>query len=190
MYQYRLGKVEWENKNASVAQSHLAEAVKLNPRLYKAWYYLGLSYEAADDPKNAAAAWTKSAELNPYFGRPFIALGKLYIRWDKLAEAISVLDQGRLNVKDPQELSDVYYHLGFAYERQGNWDKAIEAYTSALAQRADNIDAKRQRGFSYANKGDKDNAKKDLKAFVDAGGGGNPFNVQAANERMFRLSAE
>lgn len=190
MYQYRVGKAEWENKNASVAQSHLEEAVKLNERLYKAWYYLGLSYEASDEPKKAADAWTRSAGLNPYFGKSFISLGKLYIRWDKLSEAVSVLDQGRLNVKDPQELSDVFYHLGLAYERQGNWDKAIEAYSSAMDKRTDNLDAQRQRGFSYANKGDKASAMKDLDAFVKSGGGGNAFNIQAANERLFRLRVE
>jgi tetratricopeptide (TPR) repeat protein len=190
MYQYRLGKAEWENKNVSIAQSHLEESVKLNDRLYKAWYYLGLAYEASDAPKKAAEAFTRSATLNPYFGRSFISLGKLYIRWDKLPEAVSVLDQGRLNVKDPQELSDVYYHLGLAYERQGNWDKAIEAYSGALEKRSDNLDAKRQRGFSYASRGDKANAQKDLKEFVEAGGGGNAFNIQAANERLFRLMAE
>jgi tetratricopeptide (TPR) repeat protein len=190
MYQYRLGKAEWENKNLSIAQSHLEEAVKLEPRLYKAHYYLGLAYEAGDDPKKAADEWTKAASLNPYFGKSFISLGKLYIRWDKLAEAVSVLDQGRLNVKDPQELSDVFYHLGLAYERQGNWDKAAEAYSSAIEKRGDNLDARRQRGFVYAAKGDKENAKKDLDAFVKAGGGGNAFNLQAANERLFRLLAE
>src|SRR5690606_24871048 len=146
--------------------------------------------EAADEPKKAAEAWTRSASLNPYFGRSFISLGKLYIRWDQLAEAVSVLEQGTMNVKDPQELSDVYYHLGLAYERQGNWDKAIAAYSSALDQRSDNLDAKRQRGFTYAAKGDRAAAQKDLKEFVDAGGGGNAFNVQAANERLFRLMAE
>lgn len=190
MYQYRLGKVEWENKNLSLAQSHLEEAVKLNDRLYKAHYYLGLVYESADEPKKAAEAWTKAASLNPYFGRPFISLGKLYIRWDKAAEAVTVLDQGRMNVKDPQELSDVFYHLGLAYERQGNLDKAAEAYSSALEKRSDNLDARRQRGFVFANKGDKDKAKADLDAFVKAGGGGNAFNIQAANERLFRLLAE
>jgi tetratricopeptide (TPR) repeat protein len=189
MYQYRLGKAEWENKNVSVARSHLEEAVKLNDRLYKAHFYLGLAYEASDEPKKAAEEWTRAASLNPYFGKSFNQLGRLYIRWDRLAEAVSVLDQGRLNVKDPQELSDVYYHLGLAYERQGNMDKAAEAYSSAIEKRSDNLDARRQRGFVYAAKGDKEKAKTDLEIFVKAGGGGNAFNLQAANERMFRLNA-
>src|SRR5690606_10622459 len=176
--------------NLSLAQTHLEKAVQLNQRLYKAWECLGQIYAMQDDPKKAADAWTRSATLNPYFGKPFISLGKLYIKWDKLPEAISVLDQGQLNAKDPSEQSDLLYHLGLAYEKQGNWDKAIEAYSSALEKKAENLDARRQRGFAYANKGEKEKAKQDLDAFVKAGGGGNAFEVQAANERLLRLLAE
>lgn len=194
MYNYRLGKAEVgqectpsKDSKLSEAQSHLEKAVKLNDRLFKAWECLGQIYNQMDEPKKAAEAWTKSASLNPYFGRPFIALGNLYIQWDKLSEAISVLDQGRINVKDPHDQSDILYALGFAYEKQGNWDKAIDAYTQAMDKSGENIDALRQRGFAYANKGDKQKAIADLQAFVKTGGGGNAFEIQAANERLMRL---
>lgn len=197
MYNYRYGKslvgadcTPGQDSNISQAQSYLEKAVKQNARLYKAWECLGQVYAQQDQPKAAAEAWTKSASLNPYFGKPFIALGKLYIKWDKLPEAISVLDQGRLNVKDPVEQSNIYYHLGLAYEKQGSWDKAIAAYTEALNIRAENLDARRQRGFAYVQKGQKEKAKEDLDAFVKAGGGGNAFEIQAANEALMRLLAE
>ncbi len=41
----------------------------------------------------------------------------------------------------------------------------------------------------YAEKQDVENAKKDLKSFVDQGGGGDAFHIQAANQRLFRLTA-
>lgn len=197
MYNYRFGKssvgedctVGPESK-VDIAQTALEKSVKLNPRLYKAWECLGQIYALKDDPKAAADAWTKSASLNPYFGKPFIALGKLYMKWDKLQEAIVVLDNGRVNVKDPHEQSDILYHLGLAYEKQGNWDEAIKAYNEALDRKSENLDARRQRGFALAQKGEKDKAKADLEAFVKAGGGGNAFEIQAANERLMRLLAE
>ena len=194
MYHYRYGKslvgedcTPSKESNLELAKTQLERAVKLNGRLYKAWECLGQIYALADEPKAAAEAWTKSASLNPYFGKPFIALGKLYIKWDKLQEAISVLDQGRLNVKDLSEQSDLLYHLGLAYEKQGNFDKAIEAYSQSIEKKSENLDARRQRGFAYAAKGDKEKAKVDLEAFVKAGGGGNAFELQAANERLMRL---
>ena len=197
-YQYRLGKALIGNddcepgpaSNMGLAQTHLEEAVKLEPRLYKAWYCLGQLYNQKDEPKKAAEAWTRSATLNPHEGEPFVALGQLYIRWDKLVEAISVLDQGRVNVKNPKLHSRLLFFLGFAYEKQGNLDKAIENYSAALEKGSDNLAARRQRGFAYANKGDKAKAKTDLEAFVKAGGGGNPFELQAANERLLRMLSE
>jgi regulator of sirC expression with transglutaminase-like and TPR domain len=107
-----------------------------------------------------------------------------------LDQAISVLDQGRMNVRDSEDLTEIYYHLGLAYERKANWDQAIKAYSSALEARSGNLDALRQRGFAYAAKGDKQNAIKDLQGFVEQGGMGNAFHIQAANQRLARLLAE
>ncbi|HTE49802.1 MAG TPA: tetratricopeptide repeat protein [Kofleriaceae bacterium] len=195
MYHYLLGKTligndqceATQGSNVGLAQTHLEEAVKLEPRLYKGWYCLGQVYYIQGEPKKAAEAWTKSADLNAYEGEAFTALGHLYIRWDKLAEAISVLDQGRLNVKDPKDQGELLFALGFAYEKQGNLDKAIENYTAALEKGSGDLGARRQRGFAYATKGDKERARVDLDAFVKAGGGGNAFELQAAQERLMMM---
>ncbi|MCP4446307.1 MAG: tetratricopeptide repeat protein [Myxococcales bacterium] len=189
MYHYKLGKAYWNHSNISQAQSALERAVQLNKRLYGAQYHLGQVYEKAGKPKEAAGAWSASAMLAPTFGRPFIELGNLYIKWDKLDQAVSVLDQGRINVRDGEDLTEIYYSLGMAYTKQGSWDKAIDAYSNAIQTRPSNLDALRQRGFAYAEKQDVENAKKDLKSFVDQGGGGDAFHIQAANQRLFRLSA-
>lgn len=189
MYHYKLGKMYWLSNNISSAQSSLERAVQLNKRLYNAQYHLGGVYEKQGKPKQAAEAYTAAATVNPTFGLPFVDLGALYIKWDMLEQAISVLDQGRLNVRDGDELTNIYYNLGLAYGKQGNWDKAIEAYSNAIQTRAGNIDALRQRGFAYAEKGDSENAKKDLKSYVDQGGGGDAFHIQAANQRLFSLAA-
>ena len=188
MYHYKLGKAYWNANNVSSAESSLERSTQLNPRLYNAQYHLGLVYDKQGKPKQAAEAWTAAAALNPMFGKPFNHLGMLYMKWDKLPQAISVLDQGRLNVRDGEDLTEIYYNLGLAYGKQGNWDKAIEAHSSAIQSRSSNLDALRQRGFAYAEKQDVENAKRDLKSFVDQGGNGDAFHIQAANQRLFRLS--
>lgn len=189
MYHYKLGKAYWNSNNTSSAQTALERSVQLNAKLYNAQYHLGLVYDKQSKPKEAATAWTAACSLNPMFGKPFNRLGMLYIKWDKLAQAISVLDQGRLNVRDGEDLTEIYYNLGLAYGKQGNWDKAIEAYSNAIQTRSSNLDALRQRGFAYAEKNDVENAKKDLKEFVDQGGNGDAFHIQAANQRLFSLQA-
>jgi tetratricopeptide (TPR) repeat protein len=188
MYHYKLGKAYWMSNSASSAQSALERAVQLNAKLYNAQYHLGLVYDKQGKPKEAAEAWTAAAALNPMFGKPFTRLGMLYIKWDKLPQAISVLDQGRLNVRDGEDLTEIYYNLGLAYGKQGNWDKAIEAYSNAIQTRSSNLDALRQRGFAYAEKDDVANAMKDLKEFVDQGGNGDAFDIQAANQRLMSLT--
>lgn len=188
-YHYKLGKAYANSKNISSAQSSLERAIELEPRLFAAHHELGGVYEKQGKPKLAAEAWTKAATANPTFGKSFINLGQLYIKWDKLNEAISVLVQGAMNVRGKDDLTNIYYALGLAYSKQGNWDKAIEAYTNAITQSSSNLDALRQRGFAYAEKKDVENAKKDLKAFVDQGGGGQAFHIQAANQRLFSLTA-
>lgn len=187
MYQYRLGRSLLMTGKLPLAETHLQQAVKLNDRLFKAHWYLGTVYDATDRPREAAASWTRSATLNPLFGPPFIDLGRLYITWDMVSQAISVLHQGSLNVKDIDRLSDIYYYLGLAYDRERDWAKAAEAFTKALDAQPDNIEAKLQRGFAYAELGKFEKAEKDLKEFIDRGGGGSAFNLQAANAQLGRL---
>jgi len=193
MYQMQLGQALFEGFGAGeggsleLAETSLQKAVELNDKLYKAHWYLGRVYNRKDKPAEAAAAWTTAATLNPLFGRPFVDLGKLYIRWDFIPQSIAVLEQGSLHVKDPQEASKVFYNLGLAYDSQKNWDKAIEAYTKAIDKRKDNFDARLQRAFSYYNKGEKTKARDDLQEYVAARKGNNDLQVQVANELLMRV---
>lgn len=182
MYHYRLGKALYLAGKIDKAQTHLERAVKDNPKLFKAHYYLGKTYLDQDKPAEAAKAWTEAAKANPTFGGPFNALGRLYIQWDKLPEAIKVLENGSVHVIDPLEKSDVLYHLGFAYEKQNNLEKAVDAYNKALKLQKGNIDALRQRGITFYKLKKLKKADKDLDAFIKSGGGGNAFQLQAANQ--------
>jgi tetratricopeptide (TPR) repeat protein len=188
MYHYRLGKALYESGKLDKAQTHLERAVKDNPKLFKAHYFLGKAYLDQDKPKEAALAWTEAATANPTFGKPFNALGTLYIRWDMLPAAVKVLENGSVNVIDPLEKSDVLYHLGFAYEKQNNLDKAVKAYTEALELQKGNIDALRQRGITYYELKKPKEAQKDLDAFVKSGGGGDAFQLQAANQILMQIA--
>jgi len=198
MYHYKLGKSlyqSWEEESGGsleLAQTHLEKAVELNPRLYKAHWYLGKVYARKDNPKKAAESWTEAARLDAGFGLAFIDLGKLYLKWDFVPQAIAVLEQGTLgHVMDPDEVTDIYYYLGLSYDSQQNWAKAVEAYSKAIDVQKGNIDAKLQRGFSYARMGDKAKARADLEEYVKAKGnipGEVPgLEVQAANDLLMRL---
>jgi tetratricopeptide (TPR) repeat protein len=198
MYHYKLGQAlfrSWEENTGGsleLAQTHLEEAIKLNPRLYKAQWFLGKAYYHKDQPAKAAEAWTAAAHLDAGFGKAFIDLGKLYLKWDMVPQAIAVLEQGTLgHVMDPNDQTDIYYYLGLAHDQQQNYEKAVEAYTNAIDKLKSNADAKLQRGFSYARLGDKAKARADLEEYVKQKGsvaGEVPgLEVQAANDMLMRL---
>ncbi len=189
MYQFQLGEALVESGQYDLAETHLDQALELNDRLFRAWYFLGRVYDRTARPDEAAAAWTRAAELNPYYGPAFVELGRLYLRWDMIDEAISVLEQGSMHVRGEDDLSDLYYFLGLAYESNQQRDEAVEAFSEALAVRAGNEEARLQRGFVYADMGELEKAKDDLTEFVDRGGGGVEFNLQVANTRLQRLRA-
>jgi tetratricopeptide (TPR) repeat protein len=200
MYHYKLGQAlyrSWEEKTGGsldMAQTHLEKSVQLNARLYKAHWFLGKVYYHKDEPAKAGASWTEAAQLEAGFGKAFIDLGKLYLRWDFGQEAIAVLEQGSLgHVVDPEDLTNIYYYLGLAYDAQQNWPKAIEAYTKSIEAQKSNSDAKLQRGFSYARAGEKDKARTDLEEYVKQKGtapGEVPgLEVQAANDLLMRLTS-
>ena len=125
MYHQRLGEsyLEKEKPNLSLAQSHLERAVALEDRLYRAHYMLGRVYDQKGEGRAAAERWTKSASMAPTsFGKPFNALGKLYIRWDMLSQAMAVLQVGIARVTDRDDAADLYYHLGLTLSNQNKPD--------------------------------------------------------------------
>jgi len=187
MYHMWLGISNYETGNKSVAATHLEKAIELESRLRRAYYYLGRVYEDNDEPDKAAEAWSQAARIDPYDGQSFVRLGQLYLRWDMLDQAIKVLKQGAQYVKG-EELTNVWYHLGLAYDGQEQWDSAIEAYSQALDASEGNLDARFQRGLSYAKKGDKSKARADLQEFVK-GAADKPFKKQEANKVLMTLIA-
>ncbi len=191
MYQMRLGIAYYESGNTSQAATHLEKAVELENRLATAFFFLGLVYEDNDEPRKAAEAWSQAARVDPTEGRSFVRLGKLYLTWDMIPEAINVLRAGGEHVKG-KERTNVFHHLGLAYDAQGDWDSAIDAYSQAIDAERGNLDARFQRGLSYIKKGDKSKARQDLDEYVKSAGGsaGSNYNKQEANKILFSLLAE
>ncbi len=187
MYHMALGITLYEGEKRKQALTHIEKAIELNGKLFRAHWYAGRIYRDLGNPQKAASAWTTACELNPVFGGPFVRLGELYLRWDKFDEAVAVLRQGAKHVKGDADRTNVFYYLGQVYQTKGAWTEAIQAYSQAITERADNYDALLQRGLSYKAKGDKVKAKADLQAYVKQGGGKNAFNRQEANKALFEL---
>jgi tetratricopeptide (TPR) repeat protein len=197
MYHYKLGQSLFESgkdKNEmsklEMAKKELDRALAMNKRLFKAHWYEGRILAAQGKFKEAATEWTEACRLNPGFGHAFIDLGRLYYQWDYLNEAVQVLSLGAMYARDSDDVTNIDYYLGMAYDGLKQYDKAADAYLAAIQARKENVEARLQAGMAFANKHDKENAKKYLSEFVKMGGGNNPFNIQAANDRLAKLATE
>jgi tetratricopeptide (TPR) repeat protein len=172
------------------ADQHLQQAVKLIPDLWRAHRYLGKIYAAQDKAKEAADEFSLAIKANPREWAPYVALGELYRKWDYTDQAIQVARAGTANVPGSNEVTDVWYVLGMAYDDKRNDDEAIKAFTEALNAKHDNHKAKFQRGQAYFRKGDMEHAKRDLEEFSKSGGASLEFVKQQASKMLMDIAAK
>ena len=193
MYVYKLGNAQFEAGKLDAARVSLEKAISLNKRLFKAHHILGKIHAMQGRPKEAATEWSEAARLNPGFGKSFISLGKLYYTWDMYDQAKQVLEQGAHTARDPEDRAAINYALGMTYDAQQKYDLAIAAYQESLKDDPGSIDTKLQLGFSYADKGDKANAKKFLEEYTKSVGTtneANAFKLVAANSRLMKIMSD
>lgn len=170
------------------ARSHLERAVALEPRLYRAHYYLALVHERGGRSTEAARAFSAAIATNPGFGPAYVGLTTLYLRWQHLDLALQVARAGADRVVDPGYSGDLSYYIGVIHARRKHHGKAIEAFSRALDARSDNTDALLMRGLSHAALRNKAQARADLDAYLERGFGSS-FDLAQAREAVRRLGS-
>ena len=68
----------------------------------------------------------------PDFGNPYNDIGVYLIELNQLEEAIPWLEKA-MNAKRYENPNFPHMNLGRVYERQGEWDQAVESYKKSLA---------------------------------------------------------
>jgi tetratricopeptide (TPR) repeat protein len=167
------------------ARERLELAIAIEPKLWRAHYYLGRIDRAADRMKPAAESFTRSIQSSPTQSAPYIALGELYRKWDYTDQAIAVAELGTKELPQSSEASDVYYVLGMAYDDKRDDKKAVDAFTRAIELNRDNYKAMFQRGQAYFNLKKFAEAKVDLQRFVDS-----PTTLTFAKEQATKMLAD
>lgn len=98
-------------------------ALKLDPKLMEAEYYLGMvAYSLADDER-AERILLSVVERDPNQGHARLGLGKLYLRQKKLEQAVAQLQTASRLLSDD---SNVHFQLSRAYAQLGKSDLARE----------------------------------------------------------------
>jgi len=102
-----------------------------NVQKANAHYKLGVSYLNENNVQPAFIEFQKAYELNPDDKEVLNAIGIIYLlRFEDFPKAIDFFQKA---VKVDHDFSEAYNNLGFAYEKSGRFDDAIDSYKKALA---------------------------------------------------------
>jgi tetratricopeptide (TPR) repeat protein len=170
------------------ARDALVRATRLVPALWRGHYYLGRVYRDLDDPRRAAEQFTRTIALHPTYRYAYIALIELYRRWDYLDQAIAVANVGTANVP-PADAGELWFELGMAYDARRADGKAVEAFSTAIALRPDDVNAKFQRGQILARKGEIAAARRDLEEVSKSTDPKLVSEKQVANQLLAQIAA-
>jgi tetratricopeptide (TPR) repeat protein len=156
--------------NFDQALQHLEAAVKGDPRLYNAHYYMAKIYMNQGKPQAAAEAFTKAITAYPRFQAPYVALVNLYRQWDYTEQAIQVAAQGIEYVKGNEDKSELYEAQGMAYFDKGDDAKAIESFGKAIELNKDAFRSRFQRGMAYFRRNELKSADRDFEDYLKVAG--------------------
>ena len=146
------------------------EIVKLEPQSVDNHLLLGRLYKVNNDLQKAEGEFKIAVKLDPESEEAVTTLALLYTEEGDSTRAAQVLS----SVPDASRSAKLYSVLGYAYEQQKDYKKAIEAYSKAITLDRDNLDAIRGLAENLMNDGQNDAALEQYKIIADA----NPEDAQ------------
>jgi tetratricopeptide (TPR) repeat protein len=162
----------------------LLAAVQLEPRLWRAHYFIGRIYRDNGHWNEAAAEFTAAVRLGPTDPEPYVALCELYRRWSVRDLALAIATAGTEHVL---RSADIWFELGMVHDELRHDADAIAAFTRALAINPGYAVAKFQRGQVYFRTKAKAKARTDLEDFVAHPPARSDFEVAQANKMLLEL---
>jgi len=134
------------NKN-NEAINDLEKVLSLNPNSSQAYYYKAVNYQAINQFENAITNYSKAIELNSQYKEAFFNRGSLRIR---------VQNNGKLAIEDFDKVESIdknfpqlYGTRGTTKMVSGDHPGAIEDFSKALSFNANDVIALYNRGTSY-----------------------------------------
>jgi tetratricopeptide (TPR) repeat protein len=138
--------------------------VQLQPDSVEDHLVLGRLYRLAEDRVNAEKQFRIATQLQPNSEEAVTTLAILYTDEGDYDRALKVLEA----IPEKERTSKLYSALGFTYEQKKDYKKAIDAYSKAVQQDGDNLDALRGLAQNLLNDGQTAAALEKYKMIVDA----------------------
>lgn len=147
------------------------EIVRLDPSSVEDHLLLGRLYSYSNDLVKAEKEFKTAVNLQPDSEEAVTMLAYLYTQEGDTKRAQQVLNA----IPDDDRSAKLYSTLGYTYEEQKDYKKAIEAYRKAVALDKDNLDSVRGLAQNLMNDGQLDAALEQYKVIVE----GDPSDAQS-----------
>lgn len=196
-YQEKLGTVLMELSDWAAARTAFEKAIQLDAENFKAYYKLGRIHEelAQNDDGNdnlqaALRRYTEAIQHGPRFLESYSALGRLYGDLGYLEQSVQVLQAAlQVALAGTDEAATIHALLGSVYQQQNKPDDAIREFRLALAIDQGMGSALFSLGWTFAQQGNRDEATRLLKKFVDSAGTTEHQDyVRAARNKLSELA--
>jgi tetratricopeptide (TPR) repeat protein len=138
--------------------------IKLDPQSVDDHLLLGRLYRLDNEVPKAENEFKTAVKLQPSSEEAVTALAYLYDEQGAAQKAAEVL----ATVPEAQRSGRLYSALGYTYEQQKEYKRAIEAYGKAVDLDHDNLDAVRGLAQNLMNDGQMDAALEQYKVVVEA----------------------
>jgi tetratricopeptide (TPR) repeat protein len=126
------------------------EALSKEPDNDSIYYNLGLLYKKRRNNDKAISSFKKATGINPSNGKAYEELGKIYSETGNMDEAYNAFKEAaRFKPELNSENTKDHPKMGMKYQREGNYNLAIQEYKLALADKANDPDIYNNLGAVY-----------------------------------------
>ncbi len=140
------------------------QIVKLDPKSVEDHLLLGRLYRLNNELLKAESEFKAAVNIQPDSEEAVSTLAYLYNEEGDSTHALQVLSA----IPDSARSAKLYSALGYTYEQQKDYKKAVEAYRKSTELDHDNLDAVRGLAQNLMNDGQTDAALEQYKVIVDA----------------------
>jgi len=127
---YNAGAEHFKRKELDQAIDCFKKAAEADPKLYRAWAYLGMAYAQQGQLDPAIEAYRKCIDIAPDYHKAFNNVGELYRRKGLLDYAAMVF---KMATEIDPKISHYFYNLGITYFEIGMYSQAEDAFAHAVA---------------------------------------------------------
>jgi tetratricopeptide (TPR) repeat protein len=167
VYLQSLGNMQTTGPSEKVLELAIGEytkIVQLQPNDVESRLLLGQLYSLNHDTPRAAEQFQAAQKIDPNSEDVVLNLARLYADSGQTQQAIAVLN----SVPEDDRTAKMDYALGVSYDQLKDNKHAIDAYSKALDQEPDNLDAERGLAQALLNDDQLDAALKHFQSIADA----------------------